>query len=312
MEKVIIQISDLHLFCNQKTKKVDIKCFVDCMKRFFNIDAEYYLVVCGDLTMDGTQNNCSFSLRLLEEIKRNIESCIKKQLNILIVPGNHDINLTKSNIDFRKLAELENEGNISGIEKLFISEANNEKHFLSICKQFGCFKDSYSIDFINNADLNFVLINTSVFSSKIKEDKEHHHILTSEDFPFKTELNENGITLLVQHHRNDWLNYDSSQRIDEFAKKNVSICLYGHEHIGKDTIVKENDYPEILFIQSGEMKIRSNRLVGSFNILKIDKDNNYCDIFRYNYDKNNEMFIPDNAEGKLKIHLIMFLVFLLL
>lgn len=289
MKTLILHLSDLHL--NQPRGKIDTIPLVQacsCGPKPDNV----VLVFSGDFVNVPTEQNYAAFIALFADLKESLQEKLD-QVNIetIMVPGNHDINLTKC----KQITQAKIRDNISMREQYFTEELSAEEDALKICSDNGCeFLDGAIGEktiFFGNLAIHFVLVNSAPFSSLRYDDKEHHYLPSASRLMGGPVSNKKTIEVLVSHHRADWFEYGSSVKINEFIADTASICLYGHEHDAKCFSQVSNE-ENVIVSKGGELCILNNVVSGSFSKILIDEESETVDAEVQTFNTKFRAFKP--------------------
>lgn len=295
MKSLIIHLSDLHLSKGNKGQEIDVSKFLNC----FSSSEKYsdcFLVFSGDCTSSGKKLEFNQFDALINKITEGIKNVLGIDITIVVVPGNHDNNLSDENASkFEDVASGYHAGQ-NKIESLFLSTMPSMKNAFSFCRKFKAEFFNKAISYLKvkgnkEIDFNFVLVNSAPFSWYEHVDKDFHFIPKNErEICGNPSRGRKTIELLVSHHRTDWFEDESKQCLDEYVEKVSSICLFGHDH--RDQVLSITDgESNVVFSRGGRLNVADNLLVGSFNKLVIDNDSCLCNAFQYNFDRKNRSFI---------------------
>jgi len=301
----ILHISDLHIVNNSAYKKAYtnekkeystqfISTFIDKLKQIKQekkID-DIIFIVSGDLSESGKEKEYDKVIDFLDEITKELN--IDKQ-NILIVPGNHDIN--------RIECILYNEGN----EKKFSNE--NEAKFKTFSQFYKKFKGE---DFdcgkliINNLEItskniNILCINTCLNDSH--RDEDHYGYLNPD--ALKNELKEapiekDAFNISIMHHSPVTYQEISPNTIKNwtdiksyFENYNIFTFFYGHIHAGQ--VKTEEDSECISYI--GVKKFYEQISKSGFHFFIEDTEN--TDSNKFIFKRESYFLIGDDYDETL-------------
>jgi 3',5'-cyclic AMP phosphodiesterase CpdA/adenine/guanine phosphoribosyltransferase-like PRPP-binding protein len=294
MKKGIIHISDLHV-CEHLDDDgniinsswftrheipfgEDIITFIKKKKKILGIE-DFYLIVSGDLSNTSSTIEYIHTKAILAKLHLGLKISLK---NILIIPGNHDINWFENKKAFE-------ESKTAGHPK---------KSWEFNIQKFGFFKSFYD-DFYSTIDINFNPENNIVHIIPIEEIKVLliglNSILFSSyiakeygDFELEKLDNELGQALtaypdytnIAIFHHNPKINIKEGQEsLKDWAEKkvifnkhNINTFFFGHEHTYGAT-KDENDFCN--YFATGSLGIKSSEVNNYLNIIEvIESENN--------------------------------------
>jgi predicted MPP superfamily phosphohydrolase/orotate phosphoribosyltransferase len=285
----ILHISDLHLERFETFDKDVIQSRYqerNFKTKFFeainsNISKVDYVIITGDLANKGTEDDYSIVKKFLGELISEIN--IDKE-NILICPGNHDINWNKSERAYIKHANIELESGKS--------RPNEEESFKYHTEKFEDFKTFYDgfysnsdIEFnpeisvfrevkvvIDNAELLLCLINSS-FRESHHPNNHTGYIEHSSLEEFLKKKNNSILKTAILHHVPIALN--RSKMIDNWEDDikylcklhNIRLLLFGHQHKGQANKLTEGKHEFLQFSVGAFAKLGEGS--NTFNILSL-------------------------------------------
>jgi 3',5'-cyclic AMP phosphodiesterase CpdA len=291
MKKAILHISDLH-FVNDLNK--DKSNYSEHFKRIFfekikeeerkNDFSLKYLIISGDLSDSGKQKEYKKVEAFLNDIVHDFE--IEKK-NILICPGNHDINWDILESYWDSLENSEKMPYELHKKKFERFTFFYDKFFKKEDKKFT--SENAVVDIISNEDdkLLIIGINSCFRESFLKED----HYAYIDEVSLKEKLTTEFVNkyedydkLIVMHHNpNEFNNKESEENWDKDVSpllKDFPTIFSGHIHNsdGEGVIVSTNDIKYFVTVGSFSKKDTDN----SFNIY-YKTDNHKYKILYYEY-----------------------------
>ena len=295
MKKAIIHISDLHITEHKDDDgriinsswftthdvafRESIFALIKEKKANLNID-EFYLVISGDLSNTSTQFEYETTKIFLEKF---LESININKSNVLIVPGNHDINWFENKrafIDYTKSKsnKIKNTWEFNE-EKFIFFESFYNNFFNDPQTKFDCNKIVMKIIPINNTKVLLIGINSILLSSYNAVEYGDFDV-DKLDRELEASLNEyNDYERIAIFHHNPDINSNSeivflkdwNNKKIVFQKFNIKTFLFGHEH----TYGASRDDSFFNYIATGSLGINSIKVNNYINIIEIiDNINN--------------------------------------
>lgn len=289
MKYEIIHLSDLHIknqfdyeqFAN---KIYDSILFKDS-KYFFS---KIILCVTGDISKSGKKEQFDFFDKFLVKLSNKLCEA-NKELEVVLVPGNHDIKLSLEGKDKRSqvIRKAIDDGKV---EELLSEDIDSMKCFFDFSRKYNCFENSNFVSSkvisANNEHLTFNMINTACFSTLGKQDKDIHFIP-------KDELNKffpiDGDVITLMHHSYEWFDESVSDKILELCEESI-FYLYGHQHRDDVSITKRG----IGFI-SNEI-LPHDFFKSHFNIYVFDSNNRTIEPYIVRFNKYENKFVREKQE----------------
>ena len=286
----ILHISDLHLEnfkpidkdlikSRFQEKSFEDKLFSSIKKSNVKLD---YIIITGDLANTGTSEEYSIVNKFLQRLSQEL-SVEKKE--ILICPGNHDINWKKSQKAFyNAAADAVNKGDTPPKE----NESCNyhQEKFEDFTKFYNNFYNDESIKFdplqavfrnfrvsINETEIEFCLVNSAYGESHHKEN--HNGYIEYDSFErYLKESDDSILKIALLHHvpivMNDAKTIRNWDEIKYLCNRhNVRLFLFGHQHKSHGVKFVKGDY-EFLQLSVGALGKNEKGVQNTFNILAID------------------------------------------
>ena len=290
MKIALIHLSDFHINNKDYVSNEKINTIIKSLKVIKNID-KYVLIVSGDIAFSGKTNEYKKARLILTKIINGIkERLLNDYLNVLIVPGNHDLCLTK---DARDRETIQKYYDNHCIEELIDSEIDylsnyNEFSFSHkplhnnlLMKKFVEFK-GYKIQ--------FNLINTAPFSTLKPNDKELHYF-PKDKLELLKKKNDCNICVTIMHHSTEWFNWSCKNDLENAIIDNSELLLYGHDHIGSTSMVSLNDSYNMYISSAGSIDFScKNDNDDSFNVIVLDTNKNTLDGYSFLWNSKNRIF----------------------
>lgn len=277
MKVAIIHISDFHVKESERFIDEKISRFLDSINVLGNID-DYAIVFSGDLAHSGQSNEYKSSTYLMARIINGIkQKSIGKFVEVLIVPGNHDLTLDAKSRD-RAYIQKHYDGGC--IESIVAGEIDLLKNFYdNVHSNSRIPYDGIIYSFIHSYGdyrIQFNLINTSLFSTLEPNDKELHYF-PHEKMKYLKKGDNVNLCITIMHHSCEWFNWKYKSDLEKTIINNSEILLSGHDHRDDTkTVTIENDLNTWISC-AGEMKFSEFNFQDSFNAIVVDTEaNTFC------------------------------------
>ena len=251
----IIHLSDLHInkdYCHNNGKD---ELLIETLKKH-QLDEldKLYLIMTGDLADGGEKKEYDQVTKFINSLKKKCDNQFANgRLEIIVVPGNHDICFESGYTDNLNRFKTNNYYSIQERKK----EIKRFNNFYNFSNKYDLFTgDNKVVDIktldINNFTINFCLINSSLYSLKESQaDKAYHHLSEDEISSIEQSSNAN-INIMVLHHDFNWFDWETRTKLESICNKYYSIILYGHEHYEKITKTTCVENLDSLYIQADE------------------------------------------------------------
>lgn len=252
MKVLFLHIGDMHIKDRNGINSFQISKIADTFNSFSGID-KVVLIVAGDIAQSGTSDQYVHAKyligTLITAIKKELKYTAYNKIDVLCVPGNHDLNHNGFPMDSKSLQCIRENNTY---DKYLIGELQKQESFLNFAKFNYCFTEDsiFSRRILTYGDFTIEvnLINSGVFSI-LEEDKGLHyipqHYLSKISAPTGAQF-----VITIMHHAIDWYIDSQKNALEESIYSKSSLVFYGHEHyIRKKTVSYETNASTI--IQAG-------------------------------------------------------------
>lgn len=273
MKLLIIHLGDIHLSADSDYSYNRKKRISDAINAIGSFD-DCIMVFSGDVTQSGGANEVkaafSFISLICSELKKLRPSI--HDIQVLIVPGNHDIQL--DDVTDKGQSAIVADFRTGTIESQFPSEALKMQKFRSLLDKNGCFVSNPLIDIrqieCGEKKIEFLLLNSAYFSTR-ENDKGLHYfpewVIREIEKPTSADY-----CIGILHHAPEWFHDSMKNRFERALLMRCSALLYGHEHeVGsKSTAIATSG--NTLFLRGNVFGTPSNRSEGGFTFDILDVD----------------------------------------
>lgn len=243
----IIHLSDLHLRKGWLEEQgVVLSAFFDDLARQLSEHTTPYVLFTGDILQAG---NDPTGYEYFEDIfVKKLHEIGIDQKNILIVPGNHDVDRKWVSDKINILTGLKAQDFDETQFNNAFSEEINEilkgkfKNFLDWQSRVSPYSlgDSFSGNgFLIEQEFGIYMLNTAIFSFGGIKDKHGEEIDDKGKLVVETRSLHNWLQtveakyrILIMHHPLDWLCEWSRIELERIVSKHFNLVLYGHIHEG--------------------------------------------------------------------------------
>lgn len=256
MKILFLQLSDIHIAKNSDGYAVNIDKIVQAINILGDID-ECIIIANGDITQGGKPNEFKVAGAMLGSLLNQLKLKIfkGKWLNVLVVPGNHDLDLTNNDRTFENIVgAMKDRREKSLIE----SDLESLKNFYEFASRNKCFIDDKIVSHnrirINDVYINFTLINTAIFSLCGSNNQDMGiHYLNTENIANLIPKVRGDLNIAVMHHSYEWFANGVKEELRHILSNNFSIVFGGHEHDGFGEQTKINNESSILYLQGNSL-----------------------------------------------------------
>lgn len=284
-----VQLSDIHCVrsasvCEKKIQK--IAEYVKSYGPFENIA----LIVSGDLTNTGSLNEFKTAKMFFGSVQSHLGSIPAKGfIPMLVVPGNHDMRLPDGCRGADEIIGWNADDHLAEEAdrlKGFFSYANSKRCFLSdkIC-------DTKNIDY-SGIKIQFCLLNSALFSTREKEDKQIHHLPSWVE---EKAINRKGceLNITVIHHHFEWFDWDSKVMLKRIIT-NSDVAFFGHDHKTEHSTTQYSDGSKMNIVMGGVFGVSCEE-PAEFNLVIYDSETKEIKCSQAVWDIGNQVFVPRNS-----------------
>lgn len=312
MKTAILHLSDLHISSESDyiVKKIDL--IAKNLRYYTNECKQCIIVVSGDLIDKGESKAYNIVKKFLLGLKKELLKELEIDVQFIIVPGNHDLDLSMPqqirNMSIERLltVDIVNE-NDDELIKAVISPQNDFWNFAEEIMETKInnhvsYKKSFHLE--NGGKIIFHCYNSSILSTI---DERPGSLVIHENF-FLNEKSKNNkdIVISVFHHAPSWLSTkttnNNQRRFFTHLLKETNVIMCGHEHSSHTLTLNANYKPsEILYLEADSFKYGNQKLL---DLLVIDDERPTVLIDKYTFEFSendkcsitNETVIPITSE----------------
>lgn len=290
MKIALIHLSDFHIGLKDKIEDKKIDAIVSSLNSLKKFD-ECIIVFSGDLAHSGKINEYKKARNVFSKLVRKIKDKFSiEYVKIFLVPGNHDLCLTK---DARDRKFIQSYYDCDNIEELL----PNEIEYLSNYYEFGyvvknkyndiLHKTTYDLD---GYKIQFNLINTAPFSTLVPNDKELHYFPESQ-YKYLSKNTNSNLCITVMHHSCEWFNWKYKSNLENEIINNSELLFIGHDHTSFTSSVAINDSLDTCISSAGSIDFScKNDKDDAFNVIIIDTEKNTLNGYVFKWNTHHNLF----------------------
>lgn len=312
-----LHLSDLHLgrdiYNEEKSRK---KLLQDIKEQIAQNNIQLDLIfITGDLTYSGQEKEFNHVQKFIDELLT--VTGLKKD-DIIVVPGNHDINyidVSSTSSKFQKL--FSNENNISGITEndakieFLMQPLKNYREFLRRNFSWAEKKDtalSYTINkVIKGISVSVLALNTAWM--EYGDGNAKNKILIGEKQVREAfdAANNPQITIVLMHHPLEWFDIFELDDVKKMLERRTDFILNGHIHRA-EVIGKGSIFGKAFKISAGSTYESENHM-NSYNIVSSDISKGIAECFFRRFNEEIDEWSEDNtmdgsvSDGKIRVRL---------
>jgi len=285
----LIHISDIH-FTRDTNLENRFESLADRVKRETKEGDKLVLVITGDIAQSGNIEEYAVAKKHIEIIQNKVDS----ELELVMVPGNHDCNFENQKAVRKALIKEPNYDDLG-------CDSSVSDICLTVQNEFYEFYNMFDKDYKNNMyyikkyeeasiKISFICLNTSWMSSREEKPGTMFYPIKSYQDEIK-KLTKDSITIALMHHTTNWFNPSIQKKInnklevENFLNENIAVQIAGHEHQGDGISITNHNTNETSH-ELRRLMFNDNKTEQSqFNLIKIIKNNSIkYKVFEYKND----------------------------
>ncbi len=280
MPILVIHIGDIHL---QDAKDIVLTMAAKIADAIIaEIDPSVsgcILVNCGDSTQSGQAAQYVYAVQLLRSIKTKLYHRFGSDfpIHILVIPGNHDCDLSGDQTARDAMLGLPLESMMSpSVLPLILAPQKNyfefTKNLVGEANSLTTVRPFYhSVDVeISNFRIRFHLLNSAWMSSRKEKMGTIRFPLAEIDPPTNPQAN---YAIALIHHPSHWFSQPDTMRPLRDRLESISeVVLTGHEHESLAFSKQTSTNDEHFYIEGGALQERGDEAVCAFNVIRLDFD----------------------------------------
>lgn len=314
-----LHLSDLHLGRDVYNEKIVLEKLLADIKTQIEINnIELNLVfITGDLTFSGQKKEFDYVQEFIDELL--IVTKLNKD-DVVLVPGNHDVNHNQVLSIARNSKKLLN--NRDAISEIIGNETEREIYTQGLKNYYEFIENnfswakvgkknalSYTINKkLNGTSVSILSLNTAWLAYGNENEKGKIVLGERQVREAFDEIDNAQIIVALMHHPFEWLEWFDSNDVKKMLERRADFILNGHEH-RLDVIGKGSIFGKAFKISAGSTYEMRNH-VNSYNIVDSDISNGVATcFFRRFVDQDGGFWSEDNtldnsvSNGKIRIKL---------
>ena len=311
MKRLFLHLSDFHFSSKNFLNEAQIRAIAAAGFSISAVPDEIYIVLSGDIAATGKREDYEIADAFLRQLLDFLESVTpRKNIHILTVPGNHDI-------DDSVLREA---GDILANEVLqngrLPSEARSTYELLlSAQHAYWDFDNRWSaaptssledklfrrvsLDAISASEqITFELFNTAFLSRRHETQGRLWFPVDSAKKALDPQRTSDNLSIAVFHHPYVWLESNNSTKFREIVESLSDVALNGHQHSPESYFVTSLSSTQIWY-SAGAALIGKDTNDSGFVAMQIDSTENTRRLASFSF--NGSLYISRSDTGNLLI-----------
>ncbi len=300
MRILFLHLSDAHFKSKEDVKIGRLRKVADSLN-IFRFD-EIILIFSGDLAHKGLSNEYKHVEHVFGHIISSIKNKYRNIRNVytLIVPGNHDIDHTKSERLREDILKIKD-------DKTIDDEVENELEkmtsFFKFANRNSCFINNRVVDKKNlvfkGYNIRVNLINSAVFS--VKKDEKGIHYLPEKFIDELFVEDDSDLNISIIHHGPGWFMAGNKNKLERALYKSSSFVFIGHEHDNNEKNIEINNEYKVDVINGGIFNDSFNENNSEFYAIELDTNSCKYNTCFFTWNKDGECYILEIKSKNKKI-----------
>lgn len=294
MKAAIIQLSDIHIKSNNDFIIQKKDAFFRSCKSIINQCSRLIIVITGDIASSGKKEEYDIALNWLKDCESlwKEEAKFLNTIDYVIVPGNHDCNLSDlseiRNIIIKKILQNDNLNSDELSKECLKAQINFWNFYNKLTGETYQPQISWEINIMLKIDYRLIFnCYNSAFLSQLEE-KPGELLIPKDHFLNTEKKKDNDLVISIFHHNTGWLNpntnLNNKKIFEEHIYSNSNIVMCGHEHHNTQHVVSNlGDFNELIYLENSAFQ-NSNK--SEYGLLCLDTDENTLSEFTYKYKDN--------------------------
>ncbi|OCX33139.1 hypothetical protein QU42_00215 [Bradyrhizobium sp. UASWS1016] len=289
MSAIFVHLSDIH-FGQERDERIHIHTDVkeqliqDAARvvRGLPGGAAHGILVTGDIAYSGERPQYTAAGEWLDKLATAVGCEI---FRIQMIPGNHDLDRTKSSMGAQHLLDVIRRGGAAEYEKILANDHDRASLFARFeeygrfCEGYDCALDSegrYStnlhVELTPGRAIRFIRLNSSLLCTGDESDEEPELMVGARQFVIPRADGEEMIVLI--HHPLNWIK--DKDDVATYLRSRARVVISGHEHDPKVHVEQVEANCDLMMLASGAtVPFKSDDIYTfTYNVLEFDWDSN--------------------------------------
>lgn len=307
MKLYVLHIGDMHISENCQLEE-NITQIASIVKSKTTDISNVLILITGDIANRGSKDEYNISENIIDKLISRITNNSKLRVDLFMVPGNHDCDLSEDQTVREILIEsvISSNGKVNDsiIENICCVQKNyfnfqNKFHSKNKALYESKLFSQYSLT-IGGEEVKINCFNMAWLST-IKE-KQGALFFPIEKYEKTISEPSSGLVLSLFHHPYIWQSATRYRGFLDVLERNSSIVLTGHEHIGGGYTKHDLQGRPVKYMEGGVLNDSSCANESSFNTATINIKNKEVIIETYRY--NGSIYKLENSGTPTLLNLI--------
>lgn len=291
MKLLILHLSDIHFQDHGNYTEENLDAIVSALQESIRHVQKIIIFISGDIAFSGYKSQYTEADNFIETLKEKISARYNylNDINVFVVPGNHDVNYDLGCLSSSDLKAIESNNEY---DNHIPDELKKMRSFLKFANKYDCFKNQKSLIDIkylkyDNKTIQINLINSGVFSS-IEEDQGYHYLPKS-NIDKLSENRKSDYVFTIMHHPHHWYTWRVKKDLERVLYERNDMLFFGHEHYDSQMRVS-NPTSSVILNEGGQLCNSGNWDTSSFYVDIIDLDSRKFQSVLYSWDKEGRVY----------------------
>lgn len=292
MKLLIVHLSDMHFGDGTNYLKENLDGIVNAMNTSMAEIQHVLIIVSGDLTFSGKQQQCKRVVRFFEELKQAINARYQTQdIRFIMVPGNHDVDYDIG-VGDRKRTGLEAIDKAVTYDAEIPAEQAKLQQFYVLAGRYNCFVNKNLLHqktlTYDSVKIQINLINTAIFSSN--DEDQGYHYLRQTEIDRLGEQGESDFVFSVMHHPQGWFNWRVGDQLEAALYERSDLIFVGHKHYETTRTISDAK-SSVDVLSGGMLSDRGNWDSSEFHIGVLDTESRSFETKKYQWNTVEKVYV---------------------
>lgn len=299
MKIALLHLSDIHVSDRKCISNEHIKKIAATLHSERNID-RVFILISGDIAFSGKIHEYVAAKKLIgnliSEIKKILHWNSNNKIDVICVPGNHDMDHSNS---CTSIANLQNMYDNNSYSDHLEDEYKKLHGYNNLASFNNCNFNGVGIRLfdLGGYSLQVILFNSALFSLESDEDKGLHYI-SDKELKKLNDVTEADFSIAMMHHSPDFLIDSQKETIEKFIFSKCNAFYYGHEHHSESKDVIYEGESSTLFELCGSLSNRGDWTKSSFYLNILDTATKEYIQKKYSWDNKSSIYQGANSTKK--------------
>lgn len=299
MKVLMVHLSDIHVKSEEDYILGRASNIAEAVRNLDHDLAACFVVVSGDSTFSGTEEQYYAVMGLLQELKDTLTVYLRNnvEVQLIVVPGNHDCDMTAVPENFREtlIEKIDKESTEVPEDNSVEACTIVQNSFFEYMQQF----DEGDLDLqsrlyyeyhfkVGEYGVLFRCYNTAWLSQRAERQGQLQYpvdIIGDRATGF-------ALNVAVFHHPYNWLHHENARVFKKHVERVSDVILTGHEHDQTRESRMGAEGERNLYIEGGVLQETGDNAVSTFNALVFDISGKTSKQKFFHFSWDGELYVP--------------------